>query len=140
MTTKPISFIKWNLLFLTTYAALTVIFVGLVDHFLHSSFDLLLLPMALLFGCGTLFSLLVYWALRSRGKAQVFPIRFALGSFVYLQLFAAVLGFGASRVGVVSRSTLLHDYFPAILPGAVVTSVVIYLWARKRSGQPSSIS
>jgi hypothetical protein len=138
MTTKPMNFVKWNFLFLITYATLTVIFVALVDHFLHSSFGQLLRPMALLFGCGVLFSLLVYWALRSRGRPEVFPVRFALGSFVYLQLFAVVIGFGASRVGVVSQSTLLHDYFPALLPGAVVTSAVIYLWARKRSGHPSS--
>jgi asparagine N-glycosylation enzyme membrane subunit Stt3 len=131
-TQKPIKFAKFMFLFLATYCVFAAAFVGLAGQFLSLAFRSLLMPFVMILGCGLVLSLLIYWVRQSYEQRKSVATRFALAIFFYLQLFAFVVGFGAARVGIVSWSTMLHDYVPLLVPGAAISSVVVYSSTRRR--------
>jgi hypothetical protein len=131
-TPKPIKFAKFMFLFLLTYCVLAGVFVGLAGAFLNLPFRSLVMPFAMIVGCGLVLSFLIYWVRQSYEQRKSVSTRFALAIFFYLQLFAFVVGFSAARVGIVSWATILHDYVPLLVPGAAISSVVVYASTRKR--------
>jgi hypothetical protein len=124
-------FAQWVLAFLATYAALVTILVGLAGQILSLPLRRLILPFMMLLGCGLLLSFLVYWVRQSYERPKECALRFALAAFVYLQLFALVILLSASSIGILSRATLRHDFIPLLVPGAAISSAVIYVLTLK---------
>jgi hypothetical protein len=123
---------RWTFVFFITYAVLETVFVGLAGLALNLSLRSLLLPYLMLLFCALVLAPLVHWALQSRDQPKSCAFRFALVIFVYLQLFSLAVAFNVVRLGIVSQAIILDDAAPCILVGSVITSVVVYVTARRR--------
>jgi hypothetical protein len=126
------------LLFIATYSAIVAAFVGLACLAFALSLRSLMLPFMILLGCGLLLSVFVYWVRQSYSRPKTCAIRFALVVFFYLQIFALAIGFGAVKVGILSLPAALEYYTPLLLPGAAISSVVVYVSTRTalKDGHP----
>jgi tetrahydromethanopterin S-methyltransferase subunit C len=132
MADSKYSIAKWMLPFLFTYAVFDVIFVGLVGLTLGLSMQKLLEPFALIFGCGVIASTLVYWTRGSCRQPASFALGLALSLFIYMGLFMSVLLFSAARNGFISRTSFLSDFISIVIPGSIVSAVVVYVSVRIR--------
>lgn len=131
---KPtiMSLIKWFLLFLLTFAVFDAAFVGLAGLALNLSFRSLLQPYVMIFCCGLILSVLLYWTRQSFDRPKSCAIRFSLTVCSYLLLFMFVVLLSAARVGIISQSAELNDYAPYICLGSVITGSMVYFMARKK--------
>lgn len=123
---------RWIFVFFITYAVLETVFVGLAGLALNISVRRLLLPYLMLLFCALVLAPLIHWVLQSRNQPKSCALRFALVIFFYLQLFSLVVAFNVLRLGIVSQAIILDDTAPCILVGSVITSVVVYVTARRR--------
>jgi hypothetical protein len=137
---KVSTFARWFLISCTTYAICTVVVLGIAAVVLKMSLQRMWLPYLLVLGCGLVVSPLLYWVAKSRARPRVCALRFAFVIFVFLQLFAAILGLSGIWLGVVERGAVLDYYFPSLTIGAIISSVVVYIVTRKRLEQSADAS
>lgn len=129
---RTISFGKWLLVSLVTYALLDAAFVGLFGLALSLPFRSLLLPYMLFLYCGLVLTILLYWARESYERPRSCAIRLAFTIFSYLLLFMSALLISAVREGIVLQSTALNHYAPYLLPASLVAAIQVYAMAFKR--------
>ena len=131
---KPISmsFVKWTSIYFAGWAACQAVFLALVALILDVRIRSLGVPYLLLLWCGYVGAVLIYWARQSYERPKFGAIRFAVAIFGYLTLYMGVLVFSAYRLRLLSLEAALYDYGPYILPGAALTSIVVYVMARRR--------
>lgn len=129
---RKIGFGKWLLVCLVTYALFDVAFVGLAGLALNLSPRSLLLPYVMLFSCGLLLTVLLYWTRQSYDRPKSCATRLAFSIFTYLLIFMSVLIFSVVRIGILSQSTGLDAYAPYILPGSLIAAMVVYFMARTK--------
>lgn len=124
------NFFRWFAIGVVTYAAcaaVPLIFVAVIF-----GLKAVLLPYGLFLGCGLVLTPLLYWVRQARFQPKSCAIRFASLAFVYFQLFALIVLFSGIRLGVLQRSTVLHGYIPLLVPGAIISSAVVYTLTQKR--------
>lgn len=127
----PFTFWRWTSLFLVSYGLGQAILIVLAGVALDLRIQRLLLPFLLLLWCGFIGASLTYWARQSYERPKC-AIRFAVAIFLFLNLYMGVLVFSAYKVHLLSRDSALYDYGPYVLPGAALTSIVVYIMARRR--------
>lgn len=132
-TTGPMTLRKWTSVFFVTYALLEAVFIGLVGLAFTVSVRGLLLPYAMLLGCGLMFALLTYWARQALDRPRTCALRFALTVLIGFPIFASVLAFSAINLGLVSRAILMHYLMPAALVGCGITSASMYVSVPKKA-------
>lgn len=91
----------------------------------------LLVPYIALACCGLVLAPSLYWARLSRERPDSCAIRFGVGMFLYLQALMLALGFGAVRVGIISRVAAIHGFAPLVIPFSALASVLLYVAARQ---------
>jgi len=129
MSSSKMSFAKWILLFLSTYAIFDIIFVGLAGLALSLSPRNLIEPLSLIFLCGVIASVLIYWTRESYYQPKSCARRLALTFFVYLVLFMSTLIFSAVRNGLVSKASFLSGFVYLVCPGATIAAIFVYFAA-----------
>ena len=127
------TFLRWNAMFLTGYAVAHAILVAIASLALNHRLGariwvVLYLP---LIWCGSVESVLVYWARQSYDRPKAGAIRLALGILGFLNLYLGALLFGAVKLGFLSGGDALNSYAPYILPVSILASVGVYLAARE---------
>jgi hypothetical protein len=131
-TQTPMTLTRWAVLFVATYAILEGVTVGLVGFVFRLSFQSLLLPYAMLLGCGLMFAFLTYWARRG-DRPKICALRFAITILLGFPIFALVLVFSAISLGLVQQPVVINYFIPVALVGCVIASVSTYLSVRKKA-------
>ncbi len=132
-TRTQFTFLRWNVLFLTSYGVAhvaLVILAGLAFNLNLGARTWLSLYFPLL-ACGFVGSVLIYWSRRSYDRPNSGAIRLASAVFIFLNLYMGILLFSIVKLGVLSRSDALNGYAPYILPSSILASIAVYVAARR---------
>ena len=127
------TFLRWNALFLTSYAVGQAALVALARLALNHKFGariwvVLYLP---LMWCGFVASVGIYWARLSYDRPKSGAIRLALAILVFLNLYLGVLLFSTVKLGFLSSDDAINNYAPYILPVSILASVAVYMAAKE---------
>ena len=98
----------------------------------------LLVPYLVLVTCGCVLSPPLYWARTARRRPRVYAIRVAIAIFLDVQVFMLALGFGATRLGLVSWVEFLWEYAPFIPPFSAVVAALDYVAVRQMGDRAGS--
>ncbi len=129
------SFVKWTTTYVVGWAACQLVFVAVITLALKLSVQSMILPYVLLAGCGYVGGCLIYWATQFRQASRSGPTRFAVAIFFFLTLYMGVLIFSTYKLNLISLASAVHDYAPYVLPGAALTSTVVYIMAQRRQSK-----
>lgn len=135
-TLTSTSFLRWTTTYVVGGAVCQAVFVALIALALKLPIQNLGLPYLLLVWCGYIGGVLIYRARQSHGWPRSPAIRFALAIFLFSNLYMGALVFSAYNINLLSRESALYDYGPYVLPGAALTSIVVYIMARRRLEAP----
>ncbi|MDE2465403.1 MAG: hypothetical protein KGO02_17075 [Alphaproteobacteria bacterium] len=133
MADGQITFSKWILVSVSTYAVFALVAIGLGALALNIPAQNLILPFGLIMLAGVVASGMVYWARQVLNEPKSWAIRFALSVFVFSLLFMSALIFSASRNGFIPRGSVLLDVSSFAFPGSAIGAIVVYFMARNRS-------
>lgn len=125
-------FVRWTTIYFAGWAACQAVFLAFVALALDVRIRSLGLPYLLLVWCGYAGGVLIYWGRQRPVQSMSAPVRFALAIFLFMNLYMGALVFGAYRIDLLSREAALYGYAPYILPGAALTSILVYFMARRR--------
>ncbi len=128
---RPISFARWVLAFLASYAVMGLIFVGLAGLAMNLFPGQLLLPYVMLLCSGLTAAVLTFWARQAYDRPKACAIRLALASFFGSNLFMLTVLVSVVKLGVLQESTA-YGYAPYILPGSALGAISVYVVARKK--------
>lgn len=133
MPNKPgtIRFGTWMIVTFSGHALGLAIFTGLVGLAWGIPPGKLLVPYAMLAYCGLVLCPLLYWARLSRNRPKSCAIRFAIAMFLYLQTLMLALGFGAIRLGILTKADAIDGYGPFMLPFSAFAAVLVYFVVRQ---------
>jgi hypothetical protein len=129
---KKMSFGRWLAIFMLAWVVFDLIVVGSGGLFFSLSPVNLLRPFILIFWCGVVAAVLMYWA-RESGWPGSIALRFGLATAAYFQCFGLALLFSASSVAILSRSAWI-EYAPTISIGSIFGGIAVYFTVRKKLG------
>ncbi len=124
-------FVKWTLIFFFTFAAYEGVAIGFAGLILHLSLTKLVIPYIMLLFSALVTGPLIYWSRLSYHRPKSFARRFSFAIFVGSNVFMAAVAFDVIKLGILSRSSVLQNYVPWILPTASIAFAMVYTTIRQ---------
>jgi len=117
---------------LAVYSVGLSIVLGFLGLALNLSARSLILPYGMLLYSLLALAAFLYWARTAYERPKACALRLASAIFFSLLLFLLALAYSVVRVGLLPLRSILYYFAPCILPGSALTSLLVYVLARRR--------
>jgi len=126
-----VNFATWTVVTLAGYGVGVAVFIGIGGLALGVPTRELLVPFAVLFSTGFVFSPSLYWSYLARERPRSSAIRLGIGMFFFFQVLMIALLLSSIRLGILSLGEALNEYYPFWVPFSALVSIALFVGRRK---------